>query len=54
MTESSDASDLTPPPPIAWSGGAAPYAYVAQRALVRGEEAAEHLDRPSSGTPGGT
>jgi hypothetical protein len=45
MTESSDASDVTPPTPIAWSGGAAPYAYVAQRALVRGEEAAEHLDR---------
>ena len=45
MTERQDASDSTPPPPIAWSGGAAPYAYVARRALVRGEEAAEHLDR---------
>ena len=45
MTEHKDASDSTPPPPIAWSGGAAPYAYVAGRALVRGEEAADHLDR---------
>ena len=45
MPEHEDASDLTPPPPIAWSGGAAPYAYVARRALVRGEEAAQHLDR---------
>ena len=32
-------------PPIAWSDGAVPFAYVRGRALCRGEEAAEHLDR---------
>lgn len=31
--------------PIGWSGGAVPYAYVPGRALVRGDEAAHHLDR---------
>jgi subtilisin family serine protease len=32
-------------PPIGWSGGAVPYAYVPGRALARGEDAASHLDR---------
>jgi len=45
MTEHQDPSDFTPPPPIAWSGGAAPFAYLPRRALARGEEAAQHLDR---------
>ncbi len=31
-------------PPIAWSDGPVPYAYVQGRALVRGEDAARHVD----------
>ena len=38
-------SDSNGPPPIAWSGGPVPYAYVPGRALARGDEAAGHLDR---------
>jgi hypothetical protein len=45
MKNPEDASDSTPRPPIAWSDSSVPYAYVQGRALVRGEEAARHLDR---------
>jgi Subtilase family len=38
-------SDFPPRPPIAWSDGAVPFAYVPGRVLARGEEAARHLDR---------
>jgi hypothetical protein len=45
MTTRDDSSSSTPPPPIAWSEGAVPFAYVPGRALVRGDDAARHLDR---------
>lgn len=45
MDRSEDSSDYTPRPPIAWSGGAVPFAYVPGRVLARGEEAAGHVDR---------
>lgn len=45
MAEREGTSDLPPRPPIAWSDGTVPFAYVPGRALARGEEAAGHLDR---------
>jgi hypothetical protein len=45
MTTREGGSDDSPRPPIAWSEGEVPYAYVPGRALVRGEEAARYLDR---------
>lgn len=45
MARREDSSEPTPPPPIAWSDGAVPFAYVPGRALVRGDDAARHLDR---------
>jgi hypothetical protein len=45
MATREDNSDRRPPPPIAWSDGDVPFAYVQGRALVRGEDAARHLDR---------
>ena len=44
MDTEKDNSDFSPPPPIAWSDGTVPFAYVPGRALVRGEDAARHLD----------
>jgi subtilisin family serine protease len=44
MSEREEPSKSTPRPPIAWSDGAAPFAYVPGRALARGEVAAGHLD----------
>ena len=45
MATRDDSSESTPPPPIAWSDGAVPFAYVPGRALARGDEAADHVDR---------
>jgi hypothetical protein len=45
MPEREDAYDLPPRPPIAWSDGTPPFAYVPGRVLARGEGAARHLDR---------
>ena len=45
MTTRDDNSDFTPPPPVAWSEGAVPFAYVPGRALARGDDAARHLDQ---------
>ena len=44
MATPDDASDFPPRPPIAWSDGAVPFAFVPGRALARGEDAARHLD----------
>jgi hypothetical protein len=45
MSAPKDGSDSNRRPPIGWSGGDVPYAYVPGRALARGDEAAGHLDR---------
>jgi len=45
MSTPEDRSDSNRRPPIGWSGGAVPYAYVPGRALARGDEAARHVDR---------
>ena len=44
MASRDDSSESTPRPPIAWSDGAVPVAYVSDRALARGEDAAEHFE----------
>ena len=44
MPDSEEDPTSVPRPPIAWSGGAAPFAFVPGRALVRGDAAAEYFD----------
>ncbi len=44
MTGREESSRPAPRPPIAWSHGATPFAYVPGRALARGAAAADHFD----------
>ena len=44
MAKRADRSGSTPPPPIAWSDGAVPFAYVPNRALARGDDAVERFE----------